>query len=545
MRGDAAADAEAIELAALVPAAQASAGEPEGDDAHKRRIARPANAGYLATYFVVGILYGGLPATTYGVLQGWLGVPAFVYQASRALITLPWSFKLFIGALSDLVPYRGYRRKPYIALGWAVATVSLFMLAATGLPAPYHCQASNGSYIMKCDKDVAARGGAFELACPGGERNGEPATPCNPDAQKHAGAVSAGLMLACAGYMLADVAADGLTVTFAQNEPLHVRGYTQTTAYLARTIGMALSKALVGFGMNGRPYLGSFDASLSFGGICVLFALIAAPMVPLTWFCIDEKPVERSAQLAPRAYFVSMWSLMKTKAFAAAASFGLLYSTLRSIDTPAGYMVKELWAGVQNLQNQLSLLVGQIFFAIGLWVVRRYLLNFSWRRLLIATMLILISVDSVFVFTTVFNVIRNQYWFLSDILLELPQGIEFLVTTFYVVEAADAHNGGLVYGLLTTSHNIGLSLAPAIGNQIFGLFPLNLSDEKNYVRDKPEFRRAVAGSYFLSYFFSVLAFAVLPLLPDQKSEAHERRRAWGTSRPLALCVTAGLSVCFV
>jgi hypothetical protein len=65
--------------------------------------------GYLAQYFSVGVIYGGLPATTYGFLLGYLNVPSYVYSTCTTLLTLPWSFKLVLGALNDCVPICGYR----------------------------------------------------------------------------------------------------------------------------------------------------------------------------------------------------------------------------------------------------------------------------------------------------------------------------------------------------------------------------------------------------------------------------------------------------
>ena len=36
----------------------------------------------------------------------------------------------------------------------------------------------------------------------------------------------------------------------------------------------------------------------------------------------------------------------------------------------------------------------------------------------------------------------------------------------------------------------------------------------------------MAWSFALSYFFSFLSLATLPLLPDQKQQAQERKRTW-------------------
>jgi hypothetical protein len=45
------------------------------------------------------------------------------------------------------------------------------------------------------------------------------------------------MCLAAFGYVIADVAADGLTVQYARREPLEQRGSTQASIYLIRTVG--------------------------------------------------------------------------------------------------------------------------------------------------------------------------------------------------------------------------------------------------------------------------------------------------------------------
>ena len=83
-----------------------------------------------------------------------------------------------------------------------------------------------------------------------------------------------------------------------------------------------------------------------------------------------------------------------------------------------------------------------------------------------------------------------------------------------------------MYGLLTTTHNLGGPFARAIGNQIFGLFQPSLSDAANYLADTPRFRDTVAVSFVLSYAFAFASLGVLVLLPDQKAEAQRRKRTW-------------------
>lgn len=85
---------------------------------------------------------------------------------------------------------------------------------------------------------------------------------------------------------------------------------------------------------------------------------------------------------------------------------------------------------------------------------------------------------------------------------------------------------GIVYGLVTTAHNMGNPVARAVANALYGLFRPNLSDVRNYILDTPEFRRTVFYSFLLSFAFAAASLCFLPLLPDQKEEAQLRKRRW-------------------
>lgn len=42
--------------------------------------------GYLSQYFAVGLIYGGLPSTVYGVFNGYLNVPAHTYATIATVL---------------------------------------------------------------------------------------------------------------------------------------------------------------------------------------------------------------------------------------------------------------------------------------------------------------------------------------------------------------------------------------------------------------------------------------------------------------------------
>ncbi len=211
---------------------------------------------------------------------------------------------------------------------------------------------------------------------------------------------------------------------------------------------------LVGFGMNGREYNGTFRQGLSFSAVCFILAIPAGLMVPLSWMAIEEEKVLTRDSL--RGYLRMSWGLLRSRAFFFVVLYQFLTPVISDVSTTAGGLVKNYWAGVQNLQNQIFSLVGLGLFAAGLALVRAKFLNKSWRMMLLVTTLFLNLVDMPFVFLTVFNVVRNQYFYLGEtVLIEIPAAANFVVSTFVVVEMAESGNEGLVYGLLTTTHNLG------------------------------------------------------------------------------------------
>ena len=129
-----------------------------------------------------------------------------------------------------------------MCIGWMICALVLTFIYFTELPEAYYCVGAGGEYLVD-----------------------EP--PCNPSAATRGGFYTVLMMMAAGGYVTADVAADGLTVQYAKSEPEAERGYVQTTAYLVRTLGQISSYCLVGFGMNSKAYLGTFERGLSFNQV--------------------------------------------------------------------------------------------------------------------------------------------------------------------------------------------------------------------------------------------------------------------------------------
>lgn len=88
--------------------------------------------GIVANYFSVGIMIGGSTSLLYPVLIVKGGATASLMTASYAIVMVFWSYKIVFGFLSDCLPIAGYKRKPYIVLGWLFCMVVLVCIALEG-----------------------------------------------------------------------------------------------------------------------------------------------------------------------------------------------------------------------------------------------------------------------------------------------------------------------------------------------------------------------------------------------------------------------------
>lgn len=133
----------------------------------------PRAIGLLLHALVLGVIKFGLQATAYGLFTVYLNVTPNVGYSQQAAIVIPWVFKLPVAFANDCLPIAGYRRIPYMAIGWGITTFALLASALNALPPPYWCIAPDGSYLT-ISQTNSSRG------------TPQVATPCNPAARDSA-----------------------------------------------------------------------------------------------------------------------------------------------------------------------------------------------------------------------------------------------------------------------------------------------------------------------------------------------------------------------
>jgi MFS family permease len=431
--------------------------------------------GLYAQYFSVGLVCGALPGTLYGYFMGYLDVESHVYATAVQVVSLPWSFKFLYGMVNDCLPIAGSHRKAYMVIGWTLCTLSLVALAQAEEPEQ-------------------------------GQRSA-------------AGTIAVKMAIAAVGYMMADVAADALVVQYAKTEHIDVRGTLQANVYLARTIGSIAAALLIGLCLNGREYNGTFDWTLTFRQVCALLALQSAAMVPISWVYITEP--ESEPRLTPRAYLRLCYEALQSRAMFCVAIYSISHGVIGGISTTSAPNVTKVWAGVHTLQAQMFAVLAMAIFAVGLVLVKKYLLQTNWRHVIAGTTVLLTVVDAFFVYCTIYDIVRDQYFYLGEsAVVMVPAAAKFLVTSFVVVELAEDGQEGMVYGLLTTLHNLGGPIARGLSNTLYGVAFDGLSDAVNYKKDTASFRDTVAYSYAVAYGCGLSALLLLYYLPSQKAQTH-------------------------
>ena len=154
--------------------------------------------------------------------------------------------------------------------------------------------------------------------------------------------------------------------------------------------------------------------------------------------------------------------------------------------------------------------------------------------------------DMVASFITIYDVWRNQYFYMGETLVdELPSAMNFVVFTFVIVEMADDGNEGMTYGLLTTVSNLGTPFSRAISNQLFSAFTPDLSDSSNYIQDSRRFRHTVAISYGVSYACAFASLVFLAFLPHQKHDTQIRKHNWPRSNAYAVSTVVMVGIALV
>ncbi|OQR89569.1 transmembrane protein [Achlya hypogyna] len=463
----------------------------------------------LTQYFAIGIIYGMIPRLSYPVFNNYLNMEGYQTTAYDVLVTLGWSFKIFYGMLSDCLPVMGYRRKPYMIIGWVATAVCLAIMSFTPFDAPF------------CDRRV--------FTCPNEPPtretvNASIAKYFNFDAPDSGTKFIIMSAIVCFGYVMADCAADAMVVEYAQREPVAIRGRTQTAIYVSRYVGTMLAQLFIAFMLNGKVYAGSFDWSTTpnvMYGICLVPCVVA--VISTIFFLVENKSIRTPFG----AWVADFWSLLQKRVMWQICAFKFINQLFAGIGATPSTPISRAWAGVTPLNEALSGVLSSLIMIVVMSVVGKWGLHWNWRWVIALGSIAIIAIDSVVVFFTIWHVFRNQ-WFYNGVALAeyVPSGIRFIVATYCAVEIADVGNEGATYGLVTTVSNLAGPFSQVIFKVIDSFFDVS---QKDIGRDDTAVRWEVSYCFFISYACKMFALVWLFMLPPQKEAMQELKRKGGKS----------------
>jgi hypothetical protein len=458
--------------------------------------------GLLVNYAVIGFLNGLLPAMVYPLFKLYLNMESYQMNAAGSIIQLPWSYKTFFGILTDHYPILGFRRKSYILLGWLLCFAALMVLAYSPTVRPYYAPGE-----IQRTKSLSLR--VIE----------------NPEAPTAGARFLIEMLLVCLGYVIVDVACDGIMVELAQHEHIDMRGNAQTTTYIVRFTGNLFGVLAAALGLNGSAYGGSFDWSLSYETVFFCCGLVTTVGTVCAVFYLVEEPYLAHLDQHP---FREMWRIVQQRAMWQLMAFHFLNTFFNKFGFSGYSAMKENWVGVEPLASSLSTCFSTLLFIVASVLMKLFLLNASWRWLMFTCSILTIATNLAVCLITTFDVVRNQWFFLGGPQLAvIPDGMRHVIAGFVTVEIAEHGFEGATYSLLTTVHNLASPFASVIYNVVDGHFAVSDSDiasDSNFVRWQ------VATCLLIAAGMQVAGLATLPLLPDQKQHAQELKFHGSSSR---------------
>lgn len=385
------------------------------------------------------------------------------------IMSLPWSFKLLYGFLSDGISIFGMRRKPYFVAGWLIYIMANFILAFQTRPSIQMLA------IM--------------------------------------------MLIQTMGYVCSDVMTDTMIVEQSKElEGLKDRGSFQAVGYTVRTAGTCLGSVLGAFLYNKESW--GLSISQVFVINAVLPSLLLAPSIPM----LLELPREK-APPSIREQCTDIFALVKRRAVWQPCCFVFIYNAFQVSNAAwSNFLILGLGFGAWQI-GVLTIIASFASWA-GIVVYKKYFFESSWRNIYISTTFL-----SAFFSLLQLQLISGKTLGLSAIWFALGDTavwsfilyIQFLPMCIMYSGMCPDGSEGASYAMLTTLSNMGGTVATDISSLLVGIW--NVSDE---AIEKHKY----SGMTKLTILTSLLQLAPLPLLfliPKDKKEQLELQKSDETS----------------
>jgi MFS family permease len=465
--------------------------------------------GVLAHFAAIGVVYATINGVIYSVLNDYLYMSTTLVATARALVRVPHALRVFTAIFSDCCPLFGYRRRPYLMLGWSISFAACLAMAVIPLGKPYYTDSSLE------DIDVS-------------DMTPEQLETINFDAPHRGTVLIVLFMVAHLGTILAYGAADGLIVELAQREPEHIRGTVQSISKVTSSSFSILASFMTGLGLDSVAYGGTFSWTMGFNGVMWVCAIFSLAAVPISWYFIDEPHVTEEDHKPLGKFLREIYNLLYHRVYYQILGFVVFSLIFSSISVTSSSAIQSTYAGVTPLNSGIASMLSSALAALAINSWRLWGLQWNWRYIIIVCTVTVVVIDAFPTFFTIWNVYRSQWFWLGIPLIEeFPSTIGDFVSTLFVVEISDPGQEATVMGLLISTRAISGPFATVLYKNIDSTLDIG---RKFIAKDNREVHLQLTYAYLISYAFQLLSLVFLFLLPSQKAAAHELKLRGGTSK---------------
>jgi hypothetical protein len=448
-------------------------------------------------YITVGFFYGSMQPLMYPIFNHMLGLQSYAVKGGYQVMTIWWTLKMFIGAFSDSFPIFGYRRKPYILIGWTLAAAMTVVTITLGQP---HKGDAAWPYLL---------------------------------------CFSAINMF----YIVADVAMDGMVTDLAQREKEEDRGKLQSGIYLARSIAMAATSAFMAFGFSDERYGGTFKWSFDLPDYLIILVGVAVLGIYPYWRMEEDGGYTRQSYTGQ---FVKLFSRLQLNAVWRVVCFSFSVHFFAYIANAASYDIIKQWCDTEPWVNGLfSNVLSNLVMALGIWITKKYLLNTSWHKILFWSIIGMSTLTYIPALVVDLGVTRSQYFYAAAPLAsQLVMGIFFIVSSYCAVEVAEPGSEAVMYGLITTVGNLTVPFTTLVSSMLSSLFDL-YDKESGDLLPYEQGRKRMLALDTVIFFLQLCALPMLLILPQQKAHIQAMLASGARSYKMAVLVVCLLAFCMV
>ena len=391
------------------------------------------------SYLAVGIMQGMLRPLL-NVYPIDLGATEAQQTMIASIATLPSALKIIFGFISDNVPILGYRRKPYMLLGWICTIGSMIVL------------------LYYTDLSVPTKN---DLSNPNIRQSLQHQTPNNQKDLPSMEWLMITFFISGSGMWIADVMADAFVAQKVPYEPLEAQGQIQSTCYACRFFGIAAFAPVSTYLYN----QGLFGYS---GPATIVTILAMTPLVtafPL-WFFLEE---ERDIPIpSTRHQCDEIWKTVCSRSVWQPIGFVYLYNILQ---IPNAAWRQYLKSVLFFTSNQLNILLTVSYFLLYLGTVayQYFFLKTSWRRIYyFGFILNAIASCGQLALIRGYTFGIHPFFFAlgDDAIMEFIVGIQMLPICILMVTLCPPNSEGASYAMFTTAWNSAMLLAQAIGSSV-------------------------------------------------------------------------------